>query len=100
MLQNDDSTLPAYSLFPNENANLSGRIFSLPECDRTLNGCDVNKAVGEMWAKYQIHQKQVDRCDLVWNILPNLSRREQISHNCDNRGASFQDETVDGIYAF
>lgn len=39
--------------------------FSLSECDRTSNGCDVNKAAGEMWAKYQIHQRQVDRCDLV-----------------------------------
>lgn len=65
MLQNDDSTLPAYSLFPNENANLPGRIFSLSECDRTSNGRDVNKAVEEMWAKYQIHQRQVDMCDLV-----------------------------------
>lgn len=53
-----------------------------------------------MWAKYQIHQKQVDRCDLVWNILPNLSRRKHISYNCDNREASFWDERVDGIYFF
>lgn len=55
----------AYGRFPDENANLSGRIFSLCECDRTSNSCDVNKAAEEMWTKYQIHQRQVDRCDLV-----------------------------------
>lgn len=39
--------------------------FYLSGCDRTSNGRDVNKAAEKMWAKYQIHQRRVDRCDLV-----------------------------------
>lgn len=96
---NDNGTLMCCSWFPNENANLSGGIFPLPECDRTSDGPDVNEAAEEMWAKYQIHHRQVDRCDLVYNILPNLSQRERISHNCDNEGASSLEETADGQYS-
>lgn len=72
--------------------------FPLPECDKTSNIRDVNKAVSEMWAKYQIHQRQVDRCDLVWNILSNLCRSEHTYHDCDNRRVSFEEETVNGTY--
>lgn len=51
------------------------------ECDKTSDGCDVNKAAEEMWAKYQIHQRQVDGCDLVQNLLPSVLEE----HNGDNR---------------
>lgn len=88
-LQHVDSTLPAYSFFPNENANLPSRIFSVSVCDTTWNGSDVSKAAEEMWDKYQIHHRQVDRCDLVKNNLSNSSGREHISHDRDSRAASF-----------
>lgn len=92
--KNYNSTLLlVHSFFPNENANLSGRIFPF-KYDRTFKcWCDVNKAAANLWAKYQNHQRRVVRC--VSNILPNLSWREHISVTTEEHRFRMKD----GIYS-